>query len=238
MTTPPVVLLHGLGGSPAVWDRVRPLLEHTPVTAPRLVHPAGIGSEADAVAADLGRHAPTVVVGHSRGGLVATALAERHPHLVAHLVLVNTPPTTASRRGSGGERLLGLPLLGPVLWRAMPSSLAAQGLSTAFAPGHDVPAVFVRDLRATGHGPFLAASRAIDEYLSERPLLERLTSLDQAVDVVLGRQDGRVDLGPYDDDERLRVTSIEAAGHTPPWEAPAAVAAVITDAVRRNGGRP
>ncbi|MCW2867834.1 MAG: putative hydrolase, alpha/beta hydrolase family [Marmoricola sp.] len=230
MSTARVVLLHGLGGSPAVWQRVLPLLAPgTEVVAPALVHPTRIEDDAAAVAALLeGQDGPGLVVGHSRGGLVATALAERHPHLVSQVVVVNSPPTTASRNGSAGERALALPALGPLLWRVMPRSAAARGLGTAFAPGHGVPEVFVDDLRATGRGPFVAASRAIDRYLGERPLPERLAALGVPVHVVLGSRDQRLDLGAYAAEPSLRRTTLPAAGHTPPWEAPDEVAALIT----------
>lgn len=237
----PVILLHGLGGSPAVWQRTAPLLEAgTHTVAPRLLHPVRIEDDADAVAADLEGSNPAIVVGHSRGGLVATALAERHPHLVAHVIVVNAPPTKASRRGSAGECALGLPLVGPLLWRTMPRNAAARGLATAFARGHDVPDVFVDDLRATGHAPFVAASRDIDRYLDESPLPDRLVALDAfsrgSVELVLGQQDLRLDLGPYNARPELRRTTIEAAGHTPPWETPAETAQVINRAVDRSGG--
>ena len=241
MSAPRVVLLHGLGGSPAAWQRVLPLLDPTTeVLAPALTHPARIEDDAEAVAALLEEEdcqdGPAVVVGHSRGGLVATALAERHTHLVSQVVVVNSPPTTASRHGSAGERALALPALGPLLWRVMPRSAAARGLETAFAPGHGVPEVFVDDLRATGRGPFVAASRAIERYLTERPLPERLAALDVPVHVVLGRKDQRLDLGAYDAEPSLRRTTIPDAGHTPPWEAPDEVAALIASLTSAEPG--
>ena len=241
MSAPRVVLLHGLGGSPAAWQRVLPLLDPaTEVLAPALTHPTRIEDDADAVAALLEGQgppaAPAVVVGHSRGGLVATALAERHPHLVSRVVAVNSPPTTASRPGSPGERALALPALGPLLWRVMPRTAAARGLETAFAPGHGVPEVFVDDLRATGRGPFVAASRAIDRYLDERPLPQRLAALGVPVHVVLGARDQRLDLGAYAAEPSLRRTTLPDAGHTPPWEAPDEVAALITSVTSTEPG--
>jgi len=233
--TTPVVLLHGLGGSPAVWRHVVPLLGSMPIHAPLLTRPARIEDDADAVAVTLTAAGPAVVVGHSRGGLVATALAERHPHLVSHVVVVNSPPTTAARAGTTGERALGLPLVGALLWRAMPRSAATRGLATAFAPGTDVPPVFVDDLRATGHAAFVAASSAIDRYLDDASLPGRLVGLAHGADVVLGTQDLRLDLSAYDAEPSLRLTTLDAVGHTPPWEAPDATASVITRALSEGG---
>lgn len=227
-----VVLLHGLAGSPRVWDRVLPLLDPGPVLAPVLDQPRSIEADADVIAATLTGDGLTdvVVVGHSRGGLVATAMAERHPRLVGRLVLVNTPPTVASRltARAGGERLLALPVLGCLVWSRLPRAAAAGGLATAFAPGTPVPDVFVDDMLATSHRTFRTATTSIDDYLAERPLLARLADLDLPVDLVLGQLDRRVDLSAYDQlVARAERSLVAAAGHTPPWEDPEAVAAVV-----------
>jgi pimeloyl-ACP methyl ester carboxylesterase len=232
----PVVLVHGLGGSPAAWGRVMALLApHTgPITAPLLAGEESIGAEADRIAGMLtqrGRH-PAVVAGHSMGGLVATALAERAPHLVERIVLLNSPPTSQSRisaRGAG-ERLLALPLLGPLAWHLMPRAVAAKGLAGAFAPGTTVPEVFVDDLRNTGLHAFLRSTRAIDTYLSTQPLPARLATLACPTHVVFGMQDQRVDPGSVDDYRHvpgLTVTTLPDAGHSPNWEQPAATASAI-----------
>lgn len=244
----PVVLLHGLGGSPAGFQRLRPLLADDGASfAPALTRPTSIDADADALLEELDRAVakagtPAVVVGHSRGGLVATALAERAPDLVGHLVLVNTPPTTGSRltAHSGSERLLATPLLGSLAWRAMTPRLAARGLATAFAPGTAVPDSFVRDLLATGRDPFLAATQAVDAYLKSMPLPDRLRRLPHRVDVVFGTQDQRVAYHPYralTDDGTIRRTEIPQSGHTPIWETPDEVARIINDALRTTKAR-
>jgi len=59
------------------------------------------------------------------------------PQWVERLVLLNSPPTSASRISARGaaERLLALPLLGPLAWHLMPRAVAAKGLP-ARSPGH------------------------------------------------------------------------------------------------------
>jgi pyruvate dehydrogenase E2 component (dihydrolipoamide acetyltransferase) len=97
---PPVVLLHGLGGSSSNWallapqlaERRRVVLVDLPGhgrSGPLAAVP-GIGLYADRVAALLGRLglAPADAVGHSLGGLVALRLATRRPEAVRSLVLV------------------------------------------------------------------------------------------------------------------------------------------------------
>ena len=96
---PPLVLVHGLGGSAANWWELAPLLARER----RLVMPdlpghggsdplaavASLGAFADRVAAVAEREdaLPAPVVGHSLGGLVVLHLTLRHPSSVAKLVL-------------------------------------------------------------------------------------------------------------------------------------------------------
>ena len=64
--------------------------DHAEVVAVDLPSTRSIEHEADAVAALIDR--PAVLVGHSRGGLVATqALAPDGAHLAAGLILVDMP---------------------------------------------------------------------------------------------------------------------------------------------------
>jgi pimeloyl-ACP methyl ester carboxylesterase len=91
-----VVLLHGLASSHRIWDRVVPLLGADCETlALDLIGGQPVEAEAAAVIERLDR--PVVLAGHSLGGLVATAVAEARSDLVRRLVLVNSPPTVASR---------------------------------------------------------------------------------------------------------------------------------------------
>jgi pimeloyl-ACP methyl ester carboxylesterase len=112
----------------------------------------------------------------------------------------------------------------------MPDVVVRQGLGSAFAPDFPVPDVFVRDLRATGLRGFLSTTRAIDSYLDDRSLPERMAGLECPIKVVFGLRDQRVDPSSVDDYRYLRnvdVTTLEGSGHTPPWEQPDAVAAAI-----------
>ncbi|MGV0050644.1 alpha/beta fold hydrolase [Mycobacterium colombiense] len=228
-----VVLLHGLGSSPRAWARVLPLLSpHVDrILVPRLVPVTTLEDEARRVAVQLEQR-PCVLVGHSMGGLVATALAEQYPNLVERLILINTPPTAESRISARGvsERLLRLPALGPALWRVMPDSFAAKGLASAFAPGFAVPEIFVQDLRATGLKTFLRSTDAIDTYLRHQALPGRLTTLACPTHALFGLRDQRVDPTSADAFRAVphaTVTTLPDAGHTPPWEAPSAVATAV-----------
>ncbi len=106
---PPVVLLHGMGGSNIYWGaQFDTLADGARLVAVDLL---GFGESpkpdvgysprhhADALAAclrELDINEPAVVVGHSMGTLVALALATYHPELVDSVVAI-APPIYASR---------------------------------------------------------------------------------------------------------------------------------------------
>jgi pimeloyl-ACP methyl ester carboxylesterase len=228
-----VVLVHGLGATKRSWDRVVPLLGTDPVRATDL---PGFGSRAgearrDITIADMAAalarevESDAVVAGHSMGGIVATALAEAEPALVGRLVLFNTPTAYEARltARTRQEGMLRKPVIGPLLWRLMNEGRARDGLRTAFAPGFDVPSVFVDDLLATPWAGFAGGTTAIDAYLQERPLAARLGALPVPVTFVFGEEDKRVDpasLSSFDDLAGVEVVRLPGVGHSPIWEAP------------------
>jgi pimeloyl-ACP methyl ester carboxylesterase len=234
---PVVVLLHGLGCSMRSFERLVPLL--TGRCRVLVVDLPGFGGTPGNGDYSMPAHAaavrplldgPATVVGHSMGGLVGMALAEHDPGVVAKLVPVDSPPTPESRltTHTGTEKLLRMPVVGPLVWRLADDDRLRAGLATAFAPGHDVPDVFLDDLRKTTWKAFAGSTKAVDTYVGERSLSERLRASGTAAHVVFGEQDQRVELGSLDGYEGVApVTRLPGAGHTPIWEDPEAVAAVV-----------
>lgn len=107
MSSGPLVLLHGWGLTPRVWDALHEALprgivthapalpghgEKAPVTAPTLA------AWADALLPALPDAA--VLCGWSLGGMIALDLARRHPQKVAQLILIGTSPRFVSRPGA------------------------------------------------------------------------------------------------------------------------------------------
>jgi pimeloyl-ACP methyl ester carboxylesterase len=231
-----VVLLHGLASSHRIWERVIPLLgEDCDALALDLIGGEPVEAEASAVIERVDR--PVVLAGHSLGGLVATAVAEARLDLVRRLVLVNSPPTAASRvtANSGPERVMRLPLLGRLLWTLASDKQLRRGASSGVAPGAPVPDVLIEDVRATSHRAFAGSTRAAGAYLDARSLYDRVGALPIPVDVVFGLEDRRVarsSLDGYAGLGNVTITRIPDVGHSPPLEAPQAVADVLLAATR------
>jgi pimeloyl-ACP methyl ester carboxylesterase len=118
---PPALLIHGTG--PAIWGELPGrLAEHRRTIVydrrgygdspgPTGTNAYAHAQDAAALLEELGA-APAIVVGWSWGGIVALALAERRPELVAGLVLLEAPlhlksrPNLAQLRAIGGAILL------------------------------------------------------------------------------------------------------------------------------------
>ena len=239
---PPLVLVHGLGSSGRSFEKLAPLLAaRFRVIVPDLPGFGATGGSATTVegmaravleALDEDGVGELAAVGHSMGGLVATALTELAPDRVTRLVLVNAPPSYESRTAARGrnERILALPVIGEAVWRSLSGARLKATMASAFAPGHDVDDVFVEDLQRTSRAAFVGASAAIDDYLRRQPLPQRIDALTQQVLVVFGERDGRVDpasLDGYGPVANATVVTIPEAGHTPIWEAPERTAELI-----------
>ena len=251
-----VVLLHGYSASIQWWDAVAPVLARNErvITIDLVGHggseapsdPAPYSAEGQATAVSqaldaLGvRHA--VLVGHSMGGVVATALAEREPNLVDRVVVSDTP---------AGPGLTALPVLGKVVcWPVLGAAfdglrhfdvVDTNSLQTGFAADFPVPVFAYESLKRMTHNA-LCNARLAGRLNEEKAVSDRLAGLGKPVRVVFGERDV---LTPTESNiaryrqSGLQPVVIAGAGHSPAVEKPGEfLSAIDTFVSAASLGRP
>lgn len=180
-----------------------------------------------------------IVVGHSTGGSVATALAEQRRDQVKALALIDSCPCLDADISAGLlSRLLPVPVIGHLMWRLMTGPLTRKAMTTGFSRGFDIPQQLVDDVRGITYHAFTATSQAAVDYLEQRSLPRRLAVLDTPLLVIFGEEDGRCRssfAAEYRAVPGARVERLKGLGHSPIVEDPSRTAAllhVFTDSVR------
>lgn len=250
----PIVLLHGLGLSGALWNRVRDGFGPGYQLILVDLRAAGQTSELQQEELSLERWADDlggllealdvrrpVIVGHSLGASIALKYALERPDDVRALVLIGADATLsnlAPRMLASAERIenMGLEVWVEEHWSKNPPFSAGSldrdpGILDEYRAlllGND-PADYVRQCRAIAGAENLA---------------DRLGDISQPALVLIGGSDDRT-LPEHGRQlaERLgnaRVVELPGVGHTLPLEAPEAVAAVVRtflqEVAARNGG--
>ncbi|TDD33564.1 alpha/beta fold hydrolase [Actinomadura sp. KC06] len=242
---PALVLIHGLAGSTRWWDSLVPMLAESlrVIRIDLLGHgrsakPSGGGYAIPEQGRRVGealdrlgvRHA--IVVGHSTGGSVATALAERRRDLVTALALIDSGPRLDAFISDGFVgRLLFVPGVGRLLWRLRTDKIIRRGLDTAFSrPGYEIPQQLVDDVRGVTYHALTATSRAVDDYLEQRTLPDRLAALGKPLLVIFGEDDRRwraSSAADYRTVPDAKVEVLPGLGHSPMLEDPPRTAAPL-----------
>ena len=245
----PIVLLHCYGCSMRWWDQVAPLLtsRHRVIRIDLIGHggsakPKGdyaISEQAAAVGEALngmGVEGATVV-GHSLGGVVATALAEQSSELVDRVVLIDAPVEPSSSNLPLASRISRMPVIGEAAWRLRFDSLVKSGYESAFAEGFDLESAFedpdqvVADNEAMTYTSYDNAVEASDTYLGEQALPSRLTRAAVPVLGIYGAEDQLLDSEQVAADLEAipgaEVRVMDGIGHSPNLEAPADTAELI-----------
>jgi pimeloyl-ACP methyl ester carboxylesterase len=246
---PPVLLLHGLGCSSLWWRQVTALLgERRQVLAPDLPRHggsppppdgAGVEEQADALAAVLRARAaqPATVVGHSLGGLLAVALAERHPALVDRVVLISTLPDLSVARMGPLMRLSVAPGIGPLLWRLGGRRGRRHGARSYFAPGFEPSPDLLQEFESMAYHDLVSSSRIGVRFWRQGRVDARIPASIPAT-ALFGAQDGTLDPDAAATlwSERQRGAVLPGVGHSAHVERPEAIAEAILAAPPARAG--
>jgi pimeloyl-ACP methyl ester carboxylesterase len=249
----PIVLLHCYTCSSKWWDEMLPVLskDHRVIRIDLLGHGGSekpksgyaIEDQAALVAEALNRLGVqgAVVVGHSMGAYVATALAEESSELVDRVVDIDAAPDT-EHFGEGLPFLAKLaytPVVGEFLNRVTPDFVIEDNLQEAFAPDYDMEGGFedpdqpVEDFRAMTYTSFDKSQEATDSYSEAIPIDERLTDAAVPLMVIFGSEDQIADpeesLAGFEDVPGVRTATVEGAGHSPNVEKPEETARLILE---------
>jgi pimeloyl-ACP methyl ester carboxylesterase len=238
---PALVLIHGWGGSTAWWETAGRMLarDHRVIRVDLLGFGAsskpargyGMDNQARLVLGALRRMGVTraVVAGHSLGGAVAVAMAERDPGLVRGIVVLDSPPVKDAGAPSLSDRSLFTPVIGAAGFDLLPDAVFKSGLRPGFARGFHVPERFVADLRRATYTSFTRSAEDHHDFLARRPLDLRMAATGRPLLVIYGRRDRLVDphvLARWRD-PGARIVGVAGSGHSPQVERPRVTSQLI-----------
>ena len=257
-TGAPIVLLHCYSCSLHWWDGLAPLLaqNHRVIRIDLLGHGGSqkpssgyaIDNQAGLVAGALDQLGVqgAVVVGHSMGFAVATALADRASQLVDRLVNIDEAPSEDMCSLPLIAKLGYAPVLGEAIWRVTPNFAIKDGYADAFAPGYDLadgfpnPDQVVDDFHAMTYSSYKDAYEESKDYTDEATLDQRLSQIPVPLLSIFGDEDQICDPGPsqaaYAALPGAQAAEVKGAGHSPNVEKPEQTAALIEDFAADAGG--
>ncbi len=246
----PIVLLHCYACSMSWWQDVVPALNrnHRVITFDLIGFGGSekpgsgysIDDQARAVAEAMNQMGvqAAVVVGHSMGGLVATALAQNSSQLVDRVAVIGTASSISEDAALPfTARLSYTPVLGEAIWRLKPASLVKNSYGEAFAPGFDYEAAFdnpdqvLDDTEAMTFTSFKEASQESADYTDEATVAARITDAAVPFMAILGDEDQIVDTDPtaaaYQSVPGAEVNVLPGVGHSAELEEPAKTVGLI-----------
>lgn len=238
---PPLVLIHGFGCSLHWWDLVTPALarENRVIRVDLLGHGGSekprdgysMEEQADLVAAVMRKLGVrrAAVVGHSMGGIVATALVERHRAMVSRLMMIGTAPDAVQERWGRVANLAFWPVTGQATDTLIRRETVRQVVEAGFAPEFDPPERLARDIfERTTFNSFTKSGHAAQDFWDERSLDRRLAGKGVPVTVLLGEEEQhtRRSIGIYNA-MGARTVVMQGLDHSPQVEAPDRTARLI-----------
>jgi pimeloyl-ACP methyl ester carboxylesterase len=241
---PALLLIENAAAPLALWDPVVPSLAgtHRVIRVDLLGHgrssPAAgydVPAQASRLGAALDRLGVSRVtaIGHSSGGIVATALAEQRPGKVAALALIDTGPNPDAKIPDPPlARLLTAPVAGQLLWRLKTGATIRKAASTGFTRPVDIPDALVEHMQGIAYRSFAATMRAYRDYIRQRSIPDRLAALGLPVLVIFGADDRRwrsSSAADYRIVPGVRVELLPGVGHTPMMEDPQTTGRLLLD---------
>jgi pimeloyl-ACP methyl ester carboxylesterase len=243
----PIVLIHCFSCAMDWWDGMLPMLarRHRVISVDLLGHGGsekpGSGytpeNQALVVSQALERLQvkDAMVVGHSLGGAVTVAVAQKYPQLVGKAVIIDMPPDNSYGDLGFIAGLAFQPVLGEALWQIKPDFSVRDGLQVAFAPGFDVPGAFVEDVKRLTYTAYDDSPSGNDEYLDAESLDQRMKASGKPLMVLMGAEEQIVDdpqraLAQYKRAvPAAQVHLIAGAGHSPNVERPRETAHLVLE---------
>jgi pimeloyl-ACP methyl ester carboxylesterase len=241
---PAMLLLQNAAAPIALWDPLVPLLagRYRLIRADLL----GRGRSGPAASNDVPAQArraggvldrlgagPVMVIGHSSGGSVATALAEQRPGTPTALALIDTGPSLAAKiPDPPAGRLLNVPGAGRLLWPLKTETTIRKAARTGFARPDEIPDALIAHTQAMSYRSFAATMRGYRDYLRQRSIPDRLAGLGLPLLVIFGADDQRwrpSSAADYRQVPGARVELLPAAGHTPIVDDPQGTARLLLD---------
>lgn len=226
---PALLLIHGTAASARSWEPMLALLAeaHRVIRIDLLgcgesTKPDGASYDVEdqarrsGVALDRLGVTRATVVGHSSGGVIATALTEQRPDLVAAVALVGTGPDMAAYYAKEMQPRA-------TAWTELTDDELRAAISDGFHPGFAIPKEYVDQFRDIDFHVFGATSQAIRAYLDEQSLPDRLAPLGKPLLVLFGEQDQRwrpCAAADYKAVPGATVELLPGLGHSPNLEDP------------------
>jgi pimeloyl-ACP methyl ester carboxylesterase len=224
----PLVLLHGYPFDGSMWKRTRKHLAWDgEVIAPNL-WPTGVTEPSlDVLADDIAPlvPGPAMIAGFSMGGYVALALAERHPHVVAAIALINSQSAADSDEVRQARRTMIEKVkkdgIGPATEAALPKLFATQDPELTRYP--------VKGAERAGASGITWALEAMARRPDRTAILQQL---GKPVLIVHSTDDKFIPVTRARDLANLlkaKYVEISGAGHCTPLEAPDKVALALKE---------
>lgn len=237
LDAPALLLIHGTAASGRSWDPMVPLLtgSHRVIRVDLLGcgQSAGLADVSYTVSDQARRVGAAldslglehvIVVGHSSGAAVATALTEQRPDLVTAVVIIDFGPHMGAyiaQKSPAGP---------PVKWADLTDEQFRRMMRSGFSADYQIPQEYVDQFRAIDPAVFVAASQANCAYLDERSLTERLAPLGKPLLVIFGENDSRWRPSAADEYHAVpgaTVLLLPGVGHSPNLEDPPRTAAPL-----------